>query len=663
MSRTYIPGIVENIKADSTPYTPIIEAITNSIDAINKTGRSDGKIDIYLERALAIPGIVSDEAQDIISVIIKDNGIGFNKDNRNSFDTVYGPQKKDLGGKGFGRFFFLRHFTNATVESYYEEDGKYKKRSFKFGKQYEIVAQEQIEDSAHIATGCELKLENLHRGKFEKNPEIIAHRILEQLLSYFVDSEYICPVITVHDDELNTPLVLNDRIGSRDDSLIQLKKTATFVLNGIEFHYRMFKLLHPRNQKSKIILTARNQAVTNKSLDAYVPEFATDFVEEIKKDGKDKKRNFIAQFYVQGDYLNENVTTERDSFNFVEKPDSLYPVGSNDIEQEVANIAKQLFGKEVKTRIENKKAKVETYASENIWYRPYLEDLDLDNLKMNPSESEMEATLHKAKFNKDLETKRKIAEFTDEQSSYSDSHKAAEEIIEEAKQANISELAHYIAFRKSILELFKKTIKLTEDGKYKDEKAVHDLVFPTKTTSEDTSYDGHNLWILDERLTFTQYISSDKELYKGRNKDRPDIAAFYYEVAYRETNESYSPISIFEFKKPGRHDFVNPSSDENPFDQIKRYVQAIKNGEVKTIEGLEISIGDNTPFYGYIVADGNKQIRDWLKMQDFSPLPDGQGWFYRHKEMNLYIEYITWQKLIRDAEIRHRKFFELLGAS
>lgn len=50
MSQTYIPGIVDSIRSDSTPYMPIIEAVTNAIDAIEKKGASDGRIDIYLER-------------------------------------------------------------------------------------------------------------------------------------------------------------------------------------------------------------------------------------------------------------------------------------------------------------------------------------------------------------------------------------------------------------------------------------------------------------------------------------------------------------------------------------------------------------------------------------------------------------------------------------
>ena len=261
-----------------------------------------------------------------------------------------------------------------------------------------------------------------------------------------------------------------------------------------------------------------------------------------------------------------------------------------------------------------------------------------------------------------MEIKRKITDLTSGQSTYKDAEAAAEEIIIEAKQASVSDLAQYVAFRKAIIDLLKTAIQYTSEGKYKTEKELHDIIFPTRSSSEDTPYDGHNLWVLDERLTFTsQYVSSDQKIFQGSNNDRPDIAVFHHVIAYRETNLSHNPISIFELKKPGRYDFVGVSV-EDPVDQLIRYVQAIKKGELKTIRGEEVQVNKNTPFYGYIVADSNNDICDWLIRKNFKQLPDGQGWFFNNDNLNLHIEYITWQKLINDAELRHRRFFELLGA-
>ncbi len=664
MSQTYIPGIVDNIKSDSTPYSPIIEAVTNCIDAINESERKDGRIDITVERENVLPNAKDDELPEIISVQVSDNGIGFNDKNRESFDTIYSPRKKAIGGKGFGRFFYLKHFSGASIESYYVQDGQLKQRTFDFGQEYNVVANEQTNDATDHDTGTVLKLKNIRQGKFDKDPELFAHRILEQLLSYFVDDTYGCPEIVIHDGELDKPIVLNSLIGNTNDSLIRRFDSGDFEVNETGFKYKLFKLYKMRTQKSRIVLTARNQSVTDTMLDDCVPEFASDFEEEVTdENGKTHTRNFIIRFYVQAPYLDDNVTTERDNFNFNDKnaQTSIFPVNKEEIERAVAKIAKDKFSDEFKLRFEKKKKHYETYADENVWYRPYVEDLDLENLKASPTKNELETIMHKTKYEKDLEIKRKIADITSGATTYQDAETAAEEIIKQAKRASISDLAQYVAFRKAIIDLLKTAIQYTANGTYKTEKELHDIIFPTKSSIKDVPYDGHNLWVLDERLTFTsQHVSSDQNIFQGSNNDRPDIAVFHNAIAYRETNLSHSPISIFEFKKPGRHDFVSASS-EDPVDQLIRYVQAIKKGELKVVDGTEVQINENTPFYGYIVADSDNSIRDWLERKNFKELPDGQGWFFNHDNLSLHIEYVTWQKLINDAEIRHRRFFELLG--
>ncbi len=663
MSKVFIQGVINNIRAKSTPYTPIIEAITNAIDAIDKSGRNDGEIHIRIIRNPQFISTDDDNVANVTSVEISDNGIGFNKENRDSFDTIYSQLKRQIGGKGFGRFFYLRHFSDAHIESTFIEDGKYKHRSFDFGKQYDVIVNDKVSNSPSASeTGTILRLLNIKGVKLDKDPEIIAHRILEQILSYFSDPEYVCPRIIFEDDTLDTPIILNEQIGTQDDSLIQLKKSDIFIVNGIELRYKMFKILKPRNQKSKIILTARNQAVTEKSLDVYIPDFCSDFTEDMLVDGEKKSRNYIIRFYVQGEYLEDNVTAERDSFNFGEKHDLVYPASVEDIEKNIAEIAKKEFEGVVSLRSKAKREKFEKYAQSNIWYKPYIDDIDFEAIKANPTQDDIELILHKAKYERDLEIKQNISQLTSKNKNYIEAQSNAKKLIREVKDASYSDLAQYIAFRKSILELFKKTLEWNDLGEYDTEKAVHDIIFPTKSDSNDTVYDGHNLWIIDEGLNLTQYLSSDKNIFK-ENKDRPDIAAFHYGVSYREGNDSRSnPVSVFEFKRPGRYDFSNLSSREDPVSQIVRYVNNIRNGNCNTPAGRAIKVSDNTPFYGYIIADANTRVKEWLECEkNFKPTPDGDGWYYLQDNINLQIKFITWDKLLKDATVRHRIFFEKLG--
>ena len=662
MSKVFIQGVINNIRAKSTPYTPITEAITNAIDAIDKSGRNDGEIHIRIIRNPQFVSTDDDKLADVTSVEISDNGIGFNKENRDSFDTIYSQLKRSIGGKGFGRFFYLRHFNDVHIESTFIEDNKYKHRSFDFGKQYDVIVNDKVSNLPSASdTGTILRLLNIKGVKLDKDPEIISHRILEQILSYFSDPSYTCPQIIFEDDVLDTPIVLNGQIGTQDDSLIQLKKSDNFTIKGTKLRYKMFKILKPRNQKSKIILTARNQAVTEKSLDVYIPDFCSDFTEDVLVDGEKESRNYIIRFYVQGEYLEDNVTAERDSFNFGEKHDLVYPASVEDIEKAIAEIAKKEFEGVVSLRSKSKREKFEKYAQSNIWYKPYIDDIDFEAIKANPTQDDIELILHKAKYERDLEIKKNISQLTSRNKNYIEAQSNAKKLIREVKDASYSDLAQYIAFRKSILELFKKTLEWNDLGEYDTEKAVHDIIFPTKSDSNDTIYDGHNLWIIDEGLNLTQYLSSDKNIF-NENKDRPDIAAFHYNVAYRDGSEASNPVSIFEFKRPGRNDFVDASSKEDPIQQIIRYVNSIRNGDYKTPKGSRIHISPTTPFYGYIVADVDNKVEKWLiEEKNLKSIPDNKGWFLIQDNINFRIEFVTWEKLLNDAVVRHRIFFEKLG--
>ena len=73
-------------------------------------------------------------------------------------------------------------------------------------------------------------------------------------------------------------------------------------------------------------------------------------------------------------------------------------------------------------------------------------------------------------------------------------------------------------------------------------------------------------------------------------------------------------------------------------------------------------IAETTPFYGYVICDINQKVEDWLKREkNFTPMPDLLGWFDWYENINLYIEVLSWDKVLRDATMRNRIFFEKLG--
>ena len=60
-----------------------------------------------------------------------------------------------------------------------------------------------------------------------------------------------------------------------------------------------------------------------------------------------------------------------------------------------------------------------------------------------------------------------------------------------------------------ILDLLEKKLQLNENGKYYNESIIHDIILPRKTSTCEINYEDHNLWIIDELLTFHQYALSD----------------------------------------------------------------------------------------------------------------------------------------------------------
>jgi serine/threonine protein kinase len=237
----------------------------------------------------------------------------------------------------------------------------------------------------------------------------------------------------------------------------------------------------------------------------------------------------------------------------------------------------------------------------------------------------------------------------------------AGEIVRQLSEPTKNDLIHYVSLRRCVLDLFEKALEKDEKGRYKSEGAVHDIIFPRRTDTDEIDYSDHHLWMLDERLNFSRYAASEKPIGKART-DRTDITVFNRPVAFRGENEPSNPVIIFELKKPKRDDFVNPSSKEDPVEQIKRYVNKIRDGKCELPNGRTVRVSQGTPFYGYVVCDLTPKVTKWLHdTKNFTAMPDGLGWFDWLPNINLYIEVLSWDKVLADASMRNQIFFSKLG--
>ena len=666
MSTVNIKRAVENIRSGTNVYTPLIEVIVNAIQAIETRGCDNGSVKIYVKRSPQTE--LSDSLSAVESFAVRDNGIGFDEKNREAFDTLYTDNKLSLGGKGFGRFTCLKYFDDLLVESVFQSLNGPQKRSFNMGKHTDIIVNETVENCPQGEVGSLVTLQRIKgRGFPDKQIKTIARTLVERLLPYFIDADYNCPIITVCEEDGSDKITLNNFFNNQLSGLITEIPTKNGRIKLGEgsseksFSVRVFKIYSPRTTRSKVSLVADRREVTEVSIHKFIPEFAGELFEEGDTEKDKPDRNYIVKAYVFGDYLDESVSLERGGFDFPTFDDLVDPVSQSSIERAAAQIARESLGSIITARQEKKKKQVQEYVTQNApWHRTIAEEIDLSMMPFNPSPEQIEEVFQKEKFKQEVAIRQRVDKILTKTDA-EDLRDGLSAIIEQISKTSRNDLIHYIALRKHILSLFSKSIELKEDGKYPDEGTVHDIIFPRRSDSGSTLFEDHNLWIVDERLNFTDFVSSDKPI-EGGKTDRPDLLVFDNPVVFRGDNAPANPVTIFEFKKPGRDNFANPSSKDDPVRQIVRYVNSIRDGKFKTPKGRPIQVAENTPFYGYVLCETSEKVKRWLdKEKDFTPMPDGLGWFNWFGNIQLYIEVLSWDKVLNDAETRNKIFFRKLG--
>jgi hypothetical protein len=657
MSKLNISGIIKNIKSKTNVYTPIVEAVVNSIEAIDE--KQDGKIEIVVYRENTF--LLDDAKPYIKSIEIIDNGVGFTQENTTSFDTYLSTTKFAIGGKGFGRFMYLKYFNEAKIKSQYIENDVYKFRNFRFGKKDEIIVDEEIGDAKNKNTGTQLLLENIiEKEQLDKGLDVIARKLVEKLLVFFVDTNFNAPQIILREYDNSEQIILNNYINDQNtiSKIGQKAITIGNPIDNIERHFivKVYKIYYS-TQASKICLTAHNREVTETALYTYIPEFQDDFYDIING----VQKNYIIKSYILGEYLNNNVSLEREAFEFEKVTgDVFYPLSQTDIEKEAANVAKSFFVDEMKLRFDKKIEKVMDYVnSQAPWHRPYVRDFDFTNLPTNLSDEKIEIEFQKFKFKKEQEIRIEVKEII--ASKDTDIENKLQNIFSKISENGKSDLAHYVCNRKLIVDTFDDLRKRREiDNKPHLEKELHNLIFPMGETTETLDYENHNLWLLDERLVFSQYVASNKIISKEETQV-PDLLIFKNRLCYRNgVNITTSPVVIFEFKRPKRTNYLDT---ENPLKQACQYAEQIRAGKYEMPEGLEkIKVSNETPIYIYIVADRCNKI-DEFAAKDFSLTlsPDSEGYLGFHKGYNVYVEVISFKKLIEDAKMRNKIFFKKLG--
>lgn len=671
MAKVNMVRVIANSGHDISVNSPLFEALVNSIHSIEDSERKDGVISVTFTREKQARLKLKDEEggeSKIVSFKVSDNGIGFNDFNLESFNVLYSDAKIKRGGKGFGRVSYLKHFKKVKISSVYRQGKQIYSRGFVFDAKEGDMVKELSKAEALKNTEFETSLtfegaSEIFRNNFDVRLDTIARKTLEHLLVYFIDDSYNIPRVIFKEADGSGELVLNDFLDKSQD-IVELERSE-FELTKKEtkekFFIKIFKVFYSR-KRSRISLVAHNRKVSETLLHEYIPEFDDEYYEEVVDDDEEaQKRYYSVKCYVGGQYLDKNVSLERGHFIF-EHPlknkgegNLFYPFLRSQIEEKAASMTAMHFDLDVKHRAELKRSRVQRYVDEHApWYKTILNELDISSLPYAADESVIEACLHEAYTKKVRKTKEDVASILDSKIQVAD--EKVTRVMGEITELNRQDLARYVVFRKVILDLFKKAMETDGDGKYELEKVVHDAIYPMQKDSETVDYDNQNLWLIDERLSFNEYLISDKSLHG--DPSRPDILIFENPVVVREGDATSNPITIFEFKRPQREEYTDA---EDPIKQMGIYVARIRENKVKSPKGRELHVSPNTPAYCFLICDITPKIKEFCNDNQLVRGPDNQGYFGYHTGYKMYVQVISYEKLVADADMRNKIFFRKLG--
>lgn len=664
MARSFssnLRGKVRNFSLPKNrPLIPLYEAVVNSINAIeeraHKNGSFSGKIDIEVIRDTTLFG--ESENNTVRGFNIIDNGIGFNEDNMRSFMEADSEYKIAIGGKGVGRFSWLKAFSSVHISSTYWDNDTFVTREFEF-----TLANAKIEDTL-VEAGEKsdyktiVNLSNYgkeYKAEVPKQLETIATRIIQHCLVYFLSDN--CPEIQIHDknEKLSLNKVFRERFSTDNNRISFSIGQHSFDLLNIRINDRAFP------QRNRLYLCANERLVDSKDLEKIIVNLDPEIF---------SKEGYWYLGVLTSNYFDQNVDMNRLSFNISKESSLLFPdqPGLDEIIKKAAAAVQTYLGEYLYSVEKRKKSRIQKYTTDIAPQYRHLEHYvpeQIAALKPGLSDEELDDALYsikrefenktKAECN-DLLNKLKKGDITTEEY-----QKQFQNTIGKVSDANRATLAEYVIHRRIILNLFNQGLEIKADGKFNLEKYMHNLIYPMRSTSDDMPYENHNLWLIDEKLSFCQFISSDKPFDNAQNEERTDILVLDSPVVIAEsknTGVEYDSIAIFELKRPMRDDY---NMENNPITQLIDYAMRIKNGEVKDSKHRKISTSDKTQFYLYALCDITPSLERVLNSHSFTRTADKLGAYMYNNSIHAYIEVLSFDKVRNDSEKRNKVLFDRLG--
>ncbi|RLB88583.1 MAG: ATP-binding protein [Deltaproteobacteria bacterium] len=654
---------------------PLFEAVVNSIHAIEEAGLPSVRGKILVEIVRDPQQVLDidkkrgpDPYKDIVGFKITDNGVGFTDANMKSFLTLDSDYKADKGGRGVGRLLWLKAFERVTVHSTYQDaSGILKLRTFTFTAASGVSDEKSQNASLEARRSTTIYLEGFikrYREASHKTAQAIANSLFEHCLWYFV-REGGAPKIIVKDGDEYINLD-----GVYEEYIVSSAEIESIVIKDRRFDLTHIKLRSNSSNSHVIAFCAANRLVREEKLAGKIPGLFGKLT--------DDNGEFVYACYVTSPFLDETVRSERTDFDIVEDAGDLFAqteISFYDIREAVIGKIKMHLSEYLQENKERARERIEKFVSHRApRYRPILGRIPEDrlhNIDPDISDKELELTLHKhlAEIEEELLDEGHEIINIKEGEKFEDYKKRLEEYLKKAEDIKKSDLANYVAHRRVILELLEKAIQKGPDGKYVQENLIHSLIMPMRADSNEVMPDSCNLWLIDERLAFHDYLASDKPLSKmpiGESDDpkRPDLLVLHVFdnplLVSEKDNPPLASIVVVEIKRPMRDD-ASEGEDKDPIEQALDYLERIREGKVQTSSGRPIPQSMEIPGFCYVICDITPTIEKRCNIHDAIRTRDGLGYFFYHKHYKAYVEIMSFDGLVNAAKQRNKAFFDKLG--
>ncbi|WP_252177263.1 hypothetical protein [Endozoicomonas sp. 4G] len=647
---------------------PVFEAVVNSIQSLEEADRlTTGQITLEIIRnpQQQMHSEKEAEQESIKGFIITDDGVGFNEANMASFETLDSDHKIAKGCRGIGRLMWLKAFDLAKVDSIFHQDGNVYQRRFSFSAQ-KGVQSDPLVDIHDKTARTVLTLDGFDKTYYSscrKTASAIAEALLEHCLWYFVRNPAV-PCILVKDgsETISLSTIFDQCMHSKATTEHVNIKEHRFELTHIKFRAGVHK-------NHSMFLCAASRVVKEESISKKIPGLFGTISDDVGK--------FTYACYLTSLYLDEHVRSERTAFNIAETIDDLtsdLDVSLSEIRDTVANKTREYLSDYLQENLKAGRERVEEFvAHKSPRYRSIISYMNESELTVDPkiSDKDLELHLHRQYFEAEsalLEEGHEVMNPVVE-SNFEEYQNRLSNYLQKANDFKQSDLANYVSHRRTIIDLLEKHVAQLDSGKYVRENMIHQLIMPMHKDSTQTPLDACNLWLINERLSFHDYLASDKPLSSmpitgDSSGKKPDLCALNVcdnpILVSDKKNLPLASITVVEIKRPMRNDAAQ-GEEKDPIDQALTYLDRIREGQAKTANGLLIPNSRDVPGFCYIVCDLTSTMLKRCKNWDLTASTDHMGYFGYNKSYGAFIEVISYNRLVQSAKERNKAFFDKLG--